>query len=478
MQKIRKLFLGLLAVGCLSLTLTACKDDPSVSSLSLRGYPNTFTVGEEFSSKGLLVEATTKDGTINVSDVATIDNSKVDMTKPGVYAVLVKYENIEMPYYITVEPVVNEQRLIALAVDTTNVKLNYAIGETFDSTGLALIATYQNSNDDPNEVKYLTDLTDFNIVIRDSNNLNVTGAFTTSGTYYVYVTQGSVRTSFTISVINERSSVADAVSAAVANQASVAGGSSYSTINSNIPYDYANTSVLYEYGDNLLALSYYNGANYYECYSLKNGVASGYKVNEATNLSSVLADVTADSIKGPKYSLCAGTKEYFGAEQMLKALYDLGNSNPNNDYSETIKRVGTDTGGIRYEYSFSFGLLESPAANTYYLHKISVSFALSTSNILESLIVESNTYVVNNSKTDFTIVPKGEPNSQAFYSPDRVLPGTNYPSDFPVITSNYSVSDCMARLKTTTSKSSYSYKYQISQYGGQRTATSKYPDLG
>ena len=71
------------------------------------------------------------------------------------------------------------------------------------------------------------------------------------------------------------------------------------------------------------------------------------------------------------------------------------------------------------------------------------------------------------------IYPLGEANSQAFYDPNRVLPGNNYPSDFPVITSDYQISDCMARLKQT-AKPYTSYYYQITQIYGERNATSLY----
>ena len=46
MKKIKKVLFSLIGVIFLSLALTSCSDDEVVTSLIVRGYTNSFTVGE------------------------------------------------------------------------------------------------------------------------------------------------------------------------------------------------------------------------------------------------------------------------------------------------------------------------------------------------------------------------------------------------------------------------------------------------
>lgn len=476
MLKVKKLLVGLGAIG-ITLSLAACKDN-SVTSLSLKGYPNTFTVGDTFNSDGLLVEANTSDGTINVSDDVTLDSSAVDMSKAGTYVVIVKYNNVEQPYYITVNEAPNEQRLLSLVLDTTRVKKNYLIGEAFDSSGLGVIATYQNSNDDPNDIVYTTDLSNFDIIIRDSLNNSVTETFTKPGEYTIYITKDTVRTSYNVVVASSfDNSINGVIALAISNKNLVATGSSVNSYANSLS-NYGNSMVFYEFGDNLLNVEYSkDGNNYYTCYYADGSNYKGYVVNETTNENKILTNVEADDMSGLEYYLFNNELNYNNAEDLLKALYDLAISNPNYDTSETVLESSTDDGDKAYEYSFSFSYLTGDV-NAYYLHKTEVTFTLGQTNYLNHLVVNVNTYVCDSSKTEFEIFPKGNINSDEFYSPDRVLPGSNYPSDYPVLTPNYTLADCMARVKSSITSSSESYRYEIIQSSGSRTAQNRYPNIG
>lgn len=470
MQKYKKILISFLSILILLVFLVSCQSS-EVSSITIKGYQANFTVGDTFNYDGLLVEATTSDGNQNVSDLVEIDSSQVDMSKPGVYAVVVKYQNIEKPYYITVEAMPNEQRLKSLAVDTTNAKTTYLVGEKFTSENLAVIATYQNSNDTPDTVKYLTDLADFTIIIRDKNNNNAPETFTSIGEYTVFVTQGTIRASYVVNVVENYVDISSAISMVDSNKGQVARGTAYNKITSEEEYTYKNNSVIYEFGTNLVSLEY---GNNYECYSLNDGIVSGYKVDKTSNVKENLTDLDENNLEGVKYTLGFGSINYYGAENFLKGLYSIAINNSNYDFKESVINSTNDDGSISYIYNFSFSILEERKASLeYYLHQIEVTFRLDSTGILSSLIVESSTYVVNNRRTDFMIYPLGEANSQAFYDPNRVLPGNNYPSDFPVITSDYQISDCMARLKQT-AKPYASYYYQITQIYGERNATSLY----
>lgn len=470
MQKYKKILISFFSIVILLVFLVSCQSS-IVSSITIKGYQTTFTVGDTFNHNGLLVEATTSDGNQNVSDLVEVDSSQVDMSKPGVYAVVVKYQNIEKPYYITVEAVENEQRLKSLAIDTTNAKTTYLVGEKFTSENLGVIATYQNSNDTPDTVKYLTDLSEFTIIIRDKNNNNAPETFTSIGEYTVFVTQGTIRTSYSINVVEGNIDLSSAITMADSNKGQVARGTVYNDISSDEEYAYKNKTVIYEFGSNLVSLEY---GNNYECYSLNNGVVSGYIVDKTNNTKENLTDLDENNLAGVKFTLGLGSINYYGAEIFLKGLYSMAVNNSNYDFKESVISSTNNEGSTSYVYNFGFSILEERKANLeYYLHQIEVNFRLDSNEILSSLIVESATYVVNERRTDFMIYPLGEVNSQAFYDPNRVLPGNNYPSDFPVITSDYEISDCMARLKQT-ARPYATYYYQITQIYGERNATSLY----
>lgn len=476
MKKIKKVLFSLIGVIFLSLALTSCSDDEVVTSLIVRGYTNSFTVGDTFNAKGLLATANTNEGEINVSDEVEIDSSMVDMNKPGIYTVVVKYMNIETPYQIEVVAKANEQRLKSLALDTTNVKLNYLIGETFDSSGLGIIATYQNSNKEPDEVRYLTSLDGFDLVVRDNQNNTITGPFTANGEYTVYVTNDTIRANFKVNVKEEEVEIAQAIDLAVENKDLVSEGFSFNT-NPNSLNAYNNNGVSYYFGDNLMSLEYLaDGNSYYNCYYLENNTLYGYKYNTISGEREIYSNLTNEAINGIAYEIFANSKTYYGAEGLLKGLYDLALENNNRDFGEGMIKATTNTGGTTNSYSFNFGLLEEVEVGLkYYLHKVEVSFTLDDSNFLNNMNVTCNTYVVDNKKTDFTILAKDDvTNTSLFYGADRIIP-TGYPSDFPVL-NDYSINNCIARLKATAKPdSSLSCSYQISQLSGKRDAINQYP---
>lgn len=493
-KRILSLITALLAI----FILAACKTQ-AVTDLSLSGYTSSYTVGDTFSSSGLIVEAVAGSEKTNVTAEASIDASAVDMTTPGTYAVVVKYGDVQRAYYVTVNEEENTQTLIGLEIDTTKAKLSYLTGETFSSDGIALIATYSNSDGSSDTTKYLTDLTTFTIEVKDSNSNLVTGSFTSAGSYEVIISQNDVSQSYNITVTNGAASVEAAVNAAIANKNLVAGGESINNDPNTNSY-FGRTTASYEYGPNLNSITYtYQGNHYVENYFINSdNEVVGVRVNEDFVQSdsdpyakplTILDNLDSSYVNGIEYSLFAGKVYCTGAETLLQTLYDLGKSNPNYDYAEAITERSNDLGQIEYVYNFSFGyLVEAQTTTVFYLNMVDVSFTLGAGNFLESLEVSDDIYVVSEMMTQFTIMPKGEPNSDIFYAPDRIFPDgsteattnptTGYPKDFPVILDSYTINDCMARLKPDagTASTHYSNSFSIHQYSGERDAVNKYPE--
>lgn len=472
------------------------------SDLSLSGYTSTYKVGDTFSTAGLKVEAVSGDKTIDVTSDAQIDSSGVNMAEPGVYAVIVSYDGIIRTYYVTVSLDENVETLVKLDLDTTKARTSYMVGETFSSSGLGLIATYDNSNYDEQTSKYLTDLTGFTITIKDDEGNTVTGAFNKEGTYEVQVSKDGVSASFNVTVTEGASSISDAVNIAVANKGLVAGGESInSDPNTNNYYGRVTTS--YEFGPNLNSLTYkYDGNNYTENYFLNSeGEIVGLRVNEDFDLEeshdqldkplTMVENITSDFVDGMDYTMFNGTSHYAGAEALLAGLYELAKTNPNRDLEETITKETLDDGSSNYIYNFHFGyLVEAQKTTVFYLHIVDVTFSLGEGNFLEDLAVSDDVYYTTEIQTQFKIMPKRYPSDtnydeNLFYAEDRILPdgtkpgdtNSGYPSDFPVLTDAYTISDCIGRLKSAQVPSShYSCSYNIHQYKGERDAINKYPE--
>ncbi len=506
----KKKIISILITFVLIFVLASCKND-NVDSLSLNGYSEVLTVGDTFNKDGLSVEAKSGDKVIDVTDKASINCDAVDTSKPGTYAIVVNYNNYQEVFYVTVKEKDNNKTLINLKLDTTSVKKDYLISETYKSDGLKLIATYQNSNGDPDSIEYLTDLTGFNIEVKDNQNQVVSGPFTNVGSYDVVVSQDNVSASYKINVTIGAPSLDVAVNAALENKGLVAGGESNNyDPNTNDYYGRVNTA--YEYGPDLLSITYkYNGDNYVENYFLnEKEEIVGVRVNEdfeqieinpdedppagydpfAKPLE-ILKGIDSSYLNGLNYSMFAGKAHYLGPEALLQGLYNLAKENRNYDYQESIIKSTNEFGEEEYIYNFSFGYLaEIQTTTVFYFDVVDVSFTLGEGNFLESLSITDNLYVVSEMKTQFIITPRGEPNSEEFYKPDRILPNgetvdTNnpddldgYPSDFPVLTEGYTINDCMARLKSNAGSPSshYSGHYDINQYAGSRDAVNKYPE--
>ena len=157
----KKRVLSLLVILFAALTLFACQN--KIDDLNIYGYQTDYTVGDTFTTEGLKVEANYNDSATDVTSECQIDSSGVNMGVAGTYAVIVKYNGVERTFYVKVNEKTNTEKLINIEVDTTNAKLSYLVGETYSSDNLGIIATYSNTLTEDNTIKYLTDLSDFQI---------------------------------------------------------------------------------------------------------------------------------------------------------------------------------------------------------------------------------------------------------------------------------------------------------------------------
>ncbi len=87
---------------------------------------------------------------------------------------------------------------------------------------------------------------------------------------------------------------------------------------------------------------------------------------------------------------------YYGAEQLLEALYNEARWSTNNDFEERVLYSGDEIVG----YTFSFGVLQNSGEYSGFFGKITVTFTLTDSYTIASLRVNADAYVNNLQQVD------------------------------------------------------------------------------
>lgn len=130
-----------------STTGTVTRVTPTVSSIAVSGTTE-YTVGDELD---LTVTATYSDGTTaDVTDNAVL--SDYDMSTAGTYTVTATYGEMTATVDITVKAAVI---LSSIAITTQPTKVEYTVGDTLDTTGMVVTATYSDgSTDEISEEEY------------------------------------------------------------------------------------------------------------------------------------------------------------------------------------------------------------------------------------------------------------------------------------------------------------------------------------
>lgn len=188
----KKVFLSLIAIFASVLLLTACikPADPKIKSLSLdiTEVKVEYQIGEQYSSQGLKITGTDSEGAtkpINVEDV-TIDSSAYKANVPGLYEIVVSYDDVSAKYSVTVlEPTPN-----SLIVDATASPSKFMIGDSFAHDGLVLTVVLSNGETGAWTGEYTVDSSAFNSEVAGTYEIIVSAevnGVTVSGKYSVQV---------------------------------------------------------------------------------------------------------------------------------------------------------------------------------------------------------------------------------------------------------------------------------------------------
>lgn len=387
-------------------TMSCDQQQATVSSIELTGAKASFTVGDTFSSEGLAVTAKMSDGTTSTIEAAnfTIDSSKVNLSAPGSYVVMVTYNGVTAYYTVTVVAKDNVQTFVSATVNTSSAKLDYEVGEAYSAANLGLVVTYSNSSITENTVEYVSSLTGYTTTIKNAAGETVE-TLASSGVYTVTLTKDSITASYNIYV---GTTVRRAVDLGAQN-ASKIGTGEVTTYEQSYSYRTGLISSSksvneFAFGENYLTLKetegIYNGrVEHFENY---NGTKNAIRVN-ASGEASINNDVSVTSeadkiIKGYRFNLLGSTDysstTYYGTEELIFGLYSEGLRNENQDFEESVTTVVT--GDSKYDvYEFSFGkYLSAEEVGDYYagFSVINVRFTLNADNSFGTATVSESKY--------------------------------------------------------------------------------------
>ena len=365
----------------------------TVKSIAVTGGNTAFNVGDEFTAGDVVVTATMSDNTTK-EVTATIDSSKVDTSKPGVYSVVVSYEGAITTYFVTVSATENVQTLKDLTINATDAKTQYVVGESVSLENLVVYETYSNTIG-ADTIAQFTDLSGYTVKVTNEDNEEVTGEFTEFGTYTVTISKGELSDGFSIRVGSAGyESIEAALEAGLANADKVNSGS----IIINTEFEY--TLIDYIFGENYFGYteddltSDYSYEYHYE--KLENDSVFGLQVSNyfdsyawetTTSLSSVF-DANENNMVGANLSsFFTYAYDAYGAEALLSALYNEAILETSQNYKESFTNY-CDVCGAYHGYSFEFG-----AYIGYNYYEVKTTFTLdSTSNSIETVEIIAGQY--------------------------------------------------------------------------------------
>lgn len=337
-------------------TLYAQWTEIVLTSISVKTNPSVvnYYVGDTLKTSGLTLTANYNDGsTKTISSGFTCTPTKLDTA--GSQKITVTYRDKTANFNVTVENVV----LASIAVKTLPINTTHYVGDTFDTTGLTLTATYNNGT-----TKTIT-----------SGFTCTPTALTTAGTQKITVSYGGKTTSFNLTVGNvELTSIA---------------------IKTNP------TKTSYYVGDTLdtngltLTASYNNGttktiSSGFECTPTALNTAGTQKITvtyggKTANFNVTVTAVTVTSIA---IKTTPDKMSYFVGETLDKTGLTL-TANYNNGTSKTI----------------SSGFTYTPEAlNTAGSQKITVTYSGKTTTFdvnVENIVISSIAVKTNPTKTSY-----------------------------------------------------------------------------
>lgn len=367
----RSILIVLLATICVVFTalgLAAC-GEVKLESLKIVDPKTEFKVGDEFEvGEDFAVYAHYSDGTEKdvTEEVEFKFENGFDMDVPGNYQITVIWGGKREIYTIYVNEFDNILKKIELNTDA--VKKEYEMGEAVSFEGLEIICTYENAQGNP-VVTTTSSLKNFTVEIKGEDGSVIDEVFDSLGDYTITISYGSIKDYYTVTVSGVNISTV---------QGAVAVGRAFgANINTGThvvkglqpaaakPVEYTAFSYNYEFGLNYFYLNE-TGTKTEDHYSMDAQGIFCVEFQNGTMTTPYLSQ--AAMMNGSPFAIWYRRVTYYGAENVLTALYKAAKECTNKDLVESANEA-------EREYSFSFsGLVFNSSNNDYY--ETSVKFTL------------------------------------------------------------------------------------------------------
>ena len=363
-----KKLLLLLVVGFFAVVVAACSL-PTLQSISISGQDIEFYAGEEFNVGDLKVIATLSDATTQDVTSEAVVKHEINMDQAGKYTVTVTYKGVSETYEVTVL----ENPVVALTLE--NVNTEYKIGETVSFEGVVAKETLESG------IVADANLATYDVVIKDAEGEEYTGAFAKVGKNTVKLSKGAYAYEFEVNVAaNLYSTILDAVNAGINNADKVASGTAV------IDNEGYTQNFEYAFGENYTKLVNADGTYHYtlnedgSAFGLLDGIDW-----EGNPYMEPAYEPLPENLKGVDFrGVLNYAYDMYGVESLVETLAFAGENAIN--YQEVLPTEVTDAA----VYSFSYEII----IEDFYYYFINVEFKLdANTEVITEVKVEMKGYM-------------------------------------------------------------------------------------
>ncbi len=366
------------------------------TGVKLEGYVSNVIIGTDVKKtyEDLKVIATLNDGTTkDVTDLATIDASKVDTSKAGAYVVYVHYKNSTDGLNQLSSFIVNVKDYTLESISATQESINLPLYSELELNDVDIKGTYKNPIDGTTHEDTIS-FEDCGYTLTDSEG-KVVKQLENVGDYALTVTYEGKTCTITVVCINPTAptTVSGAVAQAVTSDSTVNSGV-YTHI-SNGYYSYTEKNT-YEIGENFtkqhVEANYTDKTTYFSLDNKGNAfavsdedgyVSKYYDDHQASIYDSLAVGFDIFSVGGTEYP------EY-GFAEVIADLYSRYATTYSDATHVTKKESITTTDGVT-TYHFEFNDVSNSSGAAHFSH-YSVSFVLNEQGAIASANVLVSTY--------------------------------------------------------------------------------------
>ncbi len=371
------------------------------TGVKLEGYVSNVIIGTDVKKtyEDLKVLATLNDGTTkDVTDLATIDASKVDTSKAGAYVVYVHYKNSTDGLNQLSSFIVNVKDYTLESISPSVSSVNLPLYSELELNDVDIKGTYKNPIDGTTHEDTIS-FEDCDYSLTDSES-KVVKQLENVGDYTLTVTYEGKTCTITVVCVNPTAptSVSGAVAQAVTSDSTVNSGVYTHTSDGYHSYTEKNT---YEIGENFtkqhVKANYTDKTTYFSLDNKGNAFAVSYEDGSVSKYYDDHSASVYDSVAVGFDIFSVGGTEYpeYGFAEVIADLYSRYALTYSDATHLTKKESVTTKDGVT-TYHFEFNDVSDSSGAAYFKH-YSVSFILNEQGAIASANVIVSSYELDDS---------------------------------------------------------------------------------